>query len=183
MRSMAIIHINFARRTLKSVLLGTPFWQLGLGALGALLVIATLIQAGSITEKKQALEETLRHDEKKLELARHQVVKPVMIAEGRALEINAAIQQLNLPWSDVFDAIEEATPASIALMSIEPDAKKQLLKGEAEALNSDDMIAYIEQLKKVALFSHVDLVKHEVNEQDQFRPIRFEFEAQWKDRR
>ncbi len=106
-----------------------------------------------------------------------------MIAEGRALEINAAIQQLNLPWSDVFDAIEEATPASIALMSIEPDAKKQLLKGEAEALNSDDMIAYIEQLKKVALFSHVDLVKHEVNEQDQFRPIRFEFEAQWKDRR
>jgi Tfp pilus assembly protein PilN len=182
MKSTAAIHINFAQRTIKSVLLVTPIWQLALGALGVVLLIVALILSGSITEKKQLLEETLQHDEKKLESARHQVIKPVVIPEGRALEINAAILQLNLPWSDVFDAIEEATPANIALISIEPDPKKQLLKGEAEAINSDDMIAYIERLKKVALFVHVDLIKHEVNLQDQFKPIRFEFEAQWRDR-
>jgi hypothetical protein len=44
------------------------------------------------------------------------------------------------------------------------------------------MIAYIERLKKVDLFVHVDLIKHEVSEQDPYKPLRFEFEAKWKDK-
>ena len=94
--------------------------------------------------------------------------------------INAAIARLNIPWSDVFDAIEAATPGSIALISLEPDVKKQVVKGSAEALTSDGMIAYIELLKQQPLFVNVILIKHEVSLQDPYKPLRFEFEAQWQ---
>ena len=49
----------------------------------------------------------------------------------------------------------------------------------AEAKTSDDMIAYIEQLKKQEFFTAVLLTKHEINEQDPNKPWRFQFEAQW----
>jgi Tfp pilus assembly protein PilN len=182
MRSRTPIHINFARRSFRSMLAGTPLWMLGLALLGLMLIVFAIISAASISDKQQLLVETLQRNVKKQEDGRHTVSKPVVIPEGRALAINAAVLQLNLPWSDVFDAIEEATPANIALVSIEPDAKKQLVKGTAEALNSDDMIAYIERLKKVALFVNVELIKHEVSEQDPYKPMRFEFAAQWKER-
>ncbi|MGZ5819748.1 MAG: PilN domain-containing protein, partial [Burkholderiaceae bacterium] len=99
--------------------------------------------------------------------------------EAQANAVNNAIQQLNLPWRDLFSAIESATPSTIALLAIEPDAKKHVLKATAEAKTSDDMIGYIEQLKKQGLFSNVLLAKHEINEQDPNKPIRFQLEAEW----
>jgi Tfp pilus assembly protein PilN len=101
------------------------------------------------------------------------------IAEPKANAINAAIGQLNLPWHGLLNALEAATPKTIALLAIEPDAKKQALKGQAEAKDSDDMLDYLEQLKKQPFFDQVDLTKHEINEQDPNKPLRFQFEAHW----
>ncbi|HTD05059.1 PilN domain-containing protein [Undibacterium sp.] len=102
------------------------------------------------------------------------------IPEAQALAVNAAVQQLNLPWRDVLNAIEAATPKSIALISLEPDAKAATLRGHAEAKTPDDMIAYIEQLKKEEFFIQVQLLKHEIVEQDPNRPYRFQFEVLWE---
>jgi len=107
------------------------------------------------------------------------VVKKTAITEAQAAAVNAAIAQLNLPWREVFDAIESATPKTIALLALQPDAKRNLVKGMAEAKTSDDMIGYIELLKKQEFFTAVLLTKHEVNEQDPNKPLRFQFEAQW----
>jgi len=161
--------------------LNTPLWVLVLAVLGLGLILYALYAASVISDHSQSLSDAMQRIEKKQKAAQKPAAKAVVIPEARALMVNAAIQQLNLPWSDLFDAIEAATPANIALMSIEPDAKKQLIKGSAEALSSDDMIAYIEQLKKQPLFVHVVLIKHEVNQQDPYKPFRFEFSAQWKD--
>jgi hypothetical protein len=87
--------------------------------------------------------------------------------------------QLNLPWRDVLDAVEAATPESIALLMLEPDAKKRRLKGTAEAKSSESMISYIEELKRQKYFSEIILTRHETNDQDPNRPLRFLFEAQW----
>jgi Tfp pilus assembly protein PilN len=102
------------------------------------------------------------------------------ILETQAHAVNAAIAQLNLPWRDVLDAVEAATPETIALLAIEPDAKKQIVKGTAEAKSSDAMIAYVEDLKRQPFFTFVTLTKHEINAQDPNKPIRFQFEAQWE---
>jgi hypothetical protein len=52
------------------------------------------------------------------------------------------------------DAVQAATPASIALLALEPDArKKSSVRITAEAKSSDDMIAYVERLQQEDWFS------------------------------
>jgi Tfp pilus assembly protein PilN len=103
----------------------------------------------------------------------------VQMPEAQSKAINAAVLQLNLPWRDMQEAVGEATPASIALLALEPDPNKQVLKISAEAKNPDDMIAYIEQLKQQEFFVSAALVRHEINDLDPNRPVRFQVEAQW----
>jgi Tfp pilus assembly protein PilN len=102
------------------------------------------------------------------------------VPEAQAAAVNAAVLQLNLPWRALYDAVQAGTPSNIALLALEPDARKSLLRITAEAKTSDDMIAYVEQLKKSEWFSGVLLSRHEINEQDANRPIRFQLDAQWR---
>lgn len=94
--------------------------------------------------------------------------------------INGTIARLNLPWRDVFDAIESATPPAIALLALEPDARRHLLKVTAEAKNSEAMIGYLDALQQQPLFAGVVLLRHDTSEQDPNKPLRFQFEAQWQ---
>jgi len=101
------------------------------------------------------------------------------LGEQEAATVNAAIMQLNLPWRALHDALRRATPATVALLALEPDARKRVLRITAEARGSDDMIAYVERLQEQDGFGAVTLVRHEISEQDPNRPIRFQVDAVW----
>jgi Tfp pilus assembly protein PilN len=102
------------------------------------------------------------------------------VPEAQANAVNTAVQQLNLPWRGLHDAIQAATPASVALLALEPDAKKNSVRITAEAKSNDDMLGYVARLQDVDWFGTVALVRHEINDQDPNRPIRFQVDAQWK---
>ncbi len=107
-------------------------------------------------------------------------VAQVAIPEAQAQAVNAAIMQLNLPWNDLQDAVAAATPNSVALLALEPEARKQLLKITAEAKGAEEMVRYVEELKQQEFFVAAALLRHEINEQDPNRPIRFQAEVQWR---
>jgi Tfp pilus assembly protein PilN len=102
------------------------------------------------------------------------------VPPAQAGAVNASVQQLNLPWRGLHDAVQAATPANIALLALEPDAKKSTVRITAEAKSSDDMSAYVEQLERIEWFTTVLLARHEIKEQDPNRPIRFQVDAQWR---
>jgi Tfp pilus assembly protein PilN len=104
---------------------------------------------------------------------------PAQVGLVQAGAVNAAVLQLNLPWSQLHNAVAAATPQNVALLALEPDARRRSMKITAEAKTSDEMIAYIEQLKQQELFGAVSLLRHEINELDPNRPIRFQLDAQW----
>jgi Tfp pilus assembly protein PilN len=101
------------------------------------------------------------------------------VGEQEAAAVNGAIAKLNLPWRALHDAVRAATPPNIALLALEPDAKKRVLRITAEAKNSDDMLAYVARLGQEKLFGAVTLVRHEILEQDPNRPLRFQLDAGW----
>jgi Tfp pilus assembly protein PilN len=177
------IRIDFAPRTFaRAVLTTAPLtWLAGLA--GLVLCIIALVFALDALRFKNAQTASLQTALWRLNERANRTPPPkkAQIPEAQANAINAAIQQLNLPWTDFFDAIEDATPESIALLSLEPDAKKHIIKGIAESKTSGGMIDYIEQLKKQPFFANVVLTKHEVNELDANKPLRFQFEAQWQE--
>jgi len=107
------------------------------------------------------------------------VQRATPVSEQQAGAVNAAVMQLNLPWRALHDAVRAATPPTVALLALEPDARKRVLRITAEARGSDDMIAYVEKLQAQDLFGAATLVRHEIGEQDPNRPIRFQVDAQW----
>lgn len=178
---MKSLLIDFAPRSVMRMLIQTRVITWLFGFLGIALCISALIALQTILQTQRIQQESRQRAQSRLAArqAAQPVVPPFAIADARADAINGAIAQLNLPWRGVFSAIETATPPTIALIAFEPDAKKQVLRGTAEAHSANDMVAYITRLKRQGFFGNVVLTKHEINEQDPNKPIRFQFEAQW----
>ena len=104
------------------------------------------------------------------------------LTEVQATAINAAIMQLNLPWRALRDAVDDGTPDTVALLALEPDARRHTLRIMAETGDIDGMVGYVEQLKRQPMFTDVTIVRHEVVQGDASRPIRFTLEALWRRR-
>jgi Tfp pilus assembly protein PilN len=178
---MKKVRIDFAPPGLARSLLRTPrsawvlVWVLGFAALSLAFAHAGLERR----QREIALLAAQSQLRTQAPPAAAVAVRPP-VPEGQAAAVNAAVLQLNLPWRALHDAVQAGTPASIALLALEPDAHRNTLRITAEAKRSDDMIAYVERLQKVEWFSAVLLSRHEINEQDPNRPIRFQVDAQWR---
>ena len=173
--------IDFAPPCLQRTLHRTTMRAWVLGAVGLALCVAAAVLGARMLARQKA-------DDALLDAARARASVPVVVAlanaaprisQQQAGAVNAAVMQLNLPWRALQDAIGAATPPTIAMLALEPDARKRSMKITAEAKSSDAMIAYVEKLKEQELFAGVTLTRHEINEQDPARPIRFQIDAEW----
>lgn len=179
---MKQLHIDFAphswRRTLYRTHPGA--WMVaGIAALAlcAAAVAAIALRSEQRDYERQLAEAGIRARQQSAQAPRPTAQPGVPAAQGAA--VNAIVSQLNLPWRAVHDALAAGTPSSIALLALEPDARRHTLRITAEARDSDGMVGYVEQLKRQELFSDVVLVSHEVNDADPNKPLRFELEASW----
>ena len=102
------------------------------------------------------------------------------VGEEQAASINAAIRQLNLPWRDVLDSVEGGVPPGLELLALEPDAKRSVIRIEAEAADSEHMLEAVEQLKTQPFLAGVFLTRHAVEETDPHHALRLQIEAAWR---
>lgn len=179
---MKPIQIDFAPPSLHRAVARTrPYAWLAALAGVALCVSAmavgygTMQQAGEWQRRRLALREQQARNTPP-------AARTAPVTEAQASAINNTIARLNLPWRDLFQAIEAGTPADrIALLELSPDPTRHAIKGSAEARNAEDMLAYITRLGTQPFFTSVVLTRHEINEQDPNRPLRFQFVAEWRD--
>lgn len=173
--------IDFAPHSVRRTLFRLHPALLALAGVGALLCVGAAVGGWQLMEQKRNREHQLQHLRERVAAisARPLEVARVAIPAAQASFVNGAILQLNLPWRELQDAVLAATPHTVALVAMEPDARKRLLKITAETRTSDDMVAYVEALKEQDSFSGVLLTRHEINEQDPNRPLRFQLEATW----
>ncbi|WP_426193638.1 hypothetical protein [Massilia sp. DWR3-1-1] len=182
---MKRVAIDFAAPSLARswYRLGPRGWTV-LG-LGVVLCGAALALGGQMLARQRALDEQLAAVRASIAApaaaaaAIARAVPAVDIGAAQASAVNGAILQLNLPWPALREAVGAATPASVALLGLEPDARRRSVKITAETKDAESMIAYVEQLKGQELFGDVVLLRHEINELDPNRPLRFEVDASW----
>jgi hypothetical protein len=180
---MRKVHIDFAPPSLARTWHRAPrgTWSLLVVALGLAGPLASSVAQYRSLQRVGAERTAQVAQAKARAVARAPAAAPARtVPPAQAGAVNASVQQLNLPWRGLHDAVQAATPATIALLALEPDAKRSSVRITAEAKNSDDMIAYVEALQHIEWFSTVLLARHEINEQDPNRPIRFQVDAQWR---
>lgn len=107
--------------------------------------------------------------------ARH--VVPAVAGAQAAHEANA---QLAIPWDALFVRLETNLPRTVALVSLEADARKPEATLTAEAMRAQDMLAWIEQLRLEAGFAGVALVSHALQESEAQQPLRFVLRLDWR---
>jgi len=172
---MKKLNIDFAPKTWQRLLYSVQPVHLLLAGIGFALCISGVIRMTELARQRQIRQQAMVPVKPAIPLA----VKSPVISDAQAIAVNKAIAQLNLPWRDLLAAIEQATPANVALLELTPDAKKHRLHGIAETTSADLMLNYIRTLKAQAFLGEVVLLKHEVDEQQPNGPMRFEFEAEW----
>ena len=178
---MRPMNIDFAPRSLRRTLFHTHPALLALAGAGLLLCVGAAFGGWKLVEQRHERERQLRHLQERVAAmsARPVEVAQTVIPPEQAAFVNGAVMQLNLPWRELQDAVAAATPRSVALVAMEPDPRKQVLKITAETKTSDEMVAYVAELKQQESFSGVILTRHEINDQDPNRPLRFQLEATW----
>ncbi|MCV2359135.1 hypothetical protein LNV08_09115 [Paucibacter sp. TC2R-5] len=189
------IDINFAPTSLARSLRGSawPIWALALS--GLLLCLSAVFYWQGLQSKRALLRGEIASLEGQLEARLGRVIAAPRepLTQTQVLAMNAITAQLNLPWSETLNAMEAAAgqgsqggkgskTGAIALLELDPDPKNKLIKGLAEARDSQAMLGYIERLKRQAAFAGARLLKHEYTEQDASTVIRFEFEVIWPGR-
>lgn len=94
---------------------------------------------------------------------------------------NDVLNQITLPWDKLFQAVEWSSGKDVALLTIEPDAEKHVVKISGEAKNIEAILNYVRHLSDQEIFNSVYLQSHQVQEQNPERPVRFALTATWKD--
>lgn len=92
---------------------------------------------------------------------------------------NEVVAQLTLPWDALFKDVEMAPSDRVALLAIQPDAQKHLIKITGEAKDFDAMLEYIKFLQARGSFAGVYLQSHHIQQQVAEKPVRFALIATW----
>jgi hypothetical protein len=153
----------------------------------ALLLVGVLAAAASAWQYTAAARE-LERVEAQIGAARGSAERrrtpPTAVAPPIAVQkidaINDAIARLNIPWNALFGVFEADAAMDVALLALQPEARKRTLVVRAEAANPRAMIAFVERLRAAPAFEDAVLVKHERREQDAGQPYRFSVEVRWR---
>lgn len=92
---------------------------------------------------------------------------------------NEIVRQLALPWDGLFEAVESCDCGEVALLALDPDPKKAVVRIGAEARTLDAMLGYVAHLERQPALREVFLQSHQIRHQDPDRPVRFVVLAAW----
>ena len=170
-----ILTLDFKRDA--SPLRSIGVWLLLVGACAGVAVALAFAAADQalLQAKRQTAE--MRH-----ESAPPTEQKSTMDVTQLAAEIkhaNDIIRQLNLPWDKLFLALESAANDRVALLSIQPDSRKQLIHLSGEGRNMEAILDYLAQLRGQETLEQIVLTSHEIKLQDPDKPVRFSLSARW----
>ena len=102
-----------------------------------------------------------------------------LVTPDETKQLTETVSMLTMPWNNLLVAIEQADMQDIALLSLEPNSKKQLVVLTGEAKNLAVVLQYIKQLQQTPTLAQVYLQKHSIDETDASKPVRFSLLAKW----
>jgi len=89
------------------------------------------------------------------------------------------VQRLSLPWDGLFSALESAASDQVALLAIEPDPRSGTVVISGTSKDYLAALTYVLNLRRDEKLGRVQLVRHEVKQNEPQRPVAFAVSASW----
>ena len=105
------------------------------------------------------------------------------VSSGDAAAAVAVQRELSIPWIRLLAELEAASmdrASTIALLQVQPDPAKHLVRITAEARTLPDALAYLQRLQKSTVLRYPMLDSHELRKDDAEHPIRVKLTAEWR---
>jgi len=166
---MQRIELDFVRRRPASRWAGRVLLAVAVGVAGEMAY--TFVQLQSAVRANEAV------------VARAQPRKSTPPA-APAEEVAAAketVDRLALPWTRLFAALEGAASDQVALLAIEPDTKSGTVTISGDSKDYLAALTYVLNLSRSDALSKVELVRHEVKQNDPQKPVSFSIQAAWNE--
>lgn len=101
------------------------------------------------------------------------------ISQEQLKQIQTTVGALTIPWDGLLQSIEKSDMQDIALLNLEPNSKKQLITISGEAKSLQVALDYIQKLEAQPMLDKVYLQKYNIDEANQFKPVKFTLSTQW----
>ncbi|WP_055326552.1 hypothetical protein [Ralstonia solanacearum] len=171
------MHIDFQRRSappraavLLALPLATAALGIGLYQYGIARATTQLQQARLLSDAQHMASQTRPTDAAPIQPARIEAV-------------NAATAALNLPWDRLFASVEQSLDEDVALLSIQPEPDRRQLHLGIEAKDAHAMLDYVARLGSTPSLRNAVLKSHEIDDQNPYKPYRFQVDVEWLERK
>lgn len=154
-------------------------------AWGLLVLGVSALALAYVANTERNLSGQIEVAEARLErLAKRGKIKPTEPVDAEQMQqdirqANDILQQLSLPWDALFEAVEVERDLKVALLSIQPNVDKRVVRISGEAKSFEALLAYMTYLEQGKTLGQVYLTSHEVRTQDAEKPVRFTLLANW----
>ena len=177
MAHVSPITLDFVRPNARGARLGSILLVLGL-------VVAVVIAemhreaAADVATRQERLDELQRMLRRSMpQIAGKETDSPVVREQVK--RANAVLAQMNVPWGELFAAVESAQSDSVAVLSVQPDPRAQVIALGGMARNLDAVLAYMTRLEATPRLVDVVLASHEVKVKEPGQPVEFALTAHW----
>jgi hypothetical protein len=167
--------LDFAGPRVRTTPIGIGLLIFGLAA-----VVAACLEYRAVLTQRAGLELRLAA------VIRHSSQERSIPPRGTRFGEEAAgiARQLGTPWTAMLTDLESAsrdTKGRIALLSVEPDYDKHLVRINGESRDLSVALAYLQRLQESHSLRYPMLDSHDVVAEDKEHPVRFAMTAQWRE--
>jgi Tfp pilus assembly protein PilN len=161
----------------------------GAGRLAPALMIAGVLTALAVLEHQrvlgQAAQERIAQVEEMRSMSRR-AMPSIAGQDSDTPEVreqiqkaNAVLAQMNVPWDELFAAVETAQDGSVGLLAIQPDARARSVAIAGAARSLPALLAYMRRLQGSGRLRDVVLASHEIKVKEAGQPVDFVLNARW----
>ena len=92
---------------------------------------------------------------------------------------NGVVQNLALPWDMLFKTVEGTGNVPVALLAVQPDPQKRMVRISGEAKDYAAVLTYLARLDGSDTLRNVHLLSHQLKQDDPQHPLLFTIAASW----
>jgi hypothetical protein len=135
-------------------------------------------QAG-LQAEFDALQADTEHLHERLRPTRQRVAPPDAETLRKLARANTVIDELSVPWRDLFRAVEAADTAGMGLLALAPNTQDHTLRLSGEARHLAEVHRYVDRLTAQKLLTGVHLVSYDTVEREGGKVVTFSLAARW----
>jgi len=166
---MQRIELDFIRRAPRSRWAGRVLFAVSLGIAGDMAF--SYAQLATAVKANEAVVARAAHPRKAVQ----------HVSNDELAAAKDTVDRLGLPWPKLFSALEAAGNDRVALLAIEPDTKTGTVKISGDSKDYLAALTYVLNLSQSDALSNVQLVRHEVKQNDPQHPVAFSISAAWNE--